>query len=92
MMVRSSVPVVGTPYERLIAQLANHCAALFRAAQSDVSFPYGPLDVACAGGTARAGFLAAALQTRELLQSSPEGRKALSHLGFEPLLEQVEGE
>lgn len=91
-VVQSALPVEGDPHQRLVAQMANYCAGLFRAAGSHVSFPLCAVHLAVAGDNSKAGLLAAAMHARDLLLLSPEGRKALSDLGFEPLLEHVEGE
>lgn len=84
--------VQGDAHQQLVARVANHCADLFRAAGSHVGFPVTILELAAQGDSSKAGLLAAAMDARSLLMSSPEGRKALRDLGFEPLLEQVEGE
>ena len=57
-----------------------------------VSFHLGVADVAALGDTSKAGLLAAALELRDQLGELPQGRQALSDLGFEPVLEHVEGE
>jgi hypothetical protein len=90
--VRSRLPVEGDAHQKLVAQVANHCATLFRAAGFRVSMQVCSLDLALQGDGSKAGMLAAGLDLRDLLMSSPEGRKALRDLGFEPVLEQVEGE
>ena len=61
-------------------------------AGSHISFRNQPAHVAVLEGTAKAGLLAAAMDLRDLLAQSPSGRKALSDFGFEPLLQNVEGE
>ena len=48
--------------------------------------------VASAADTAKAGLLAAALDLRELLAQSPNGRQALRDFGFEPVLQDAKGE
>lgn len=48
--------------------------------------------VASAADTAKAGLLAAALDLRELLAHSPNGRQALCDFGFKPVLQDVKGE
>ena len=69
------------------------CAARwFSAAGSHIAFPACPTDVAREEGSAKAGFLAAAMELRDLLAQSTDGRQALRDLGFEPLLQDVKGE
>ena len=61
------------------------CAARwFSAAGSHIAFPACPTDVAREQGSARAGFLAAAMELRDLLAQSSDGRQALGDLGFKP--------
>lgn len=61
------------------------CAARwFSAAGSHIAFPVCPTDVAREAGSAKAGFLAAAMELRDLLAQSMDGRQALCDLGFEP--------
>lgn len=74
------------------AAVAACAARWFSAAGSHIAFPACPTDVAREEGSARAGFLAAAMELRDLLAQSPDGRQALRDLGFEPLLQDVEGE
>lgn len=69
------------------------CAAhWFVMAGSHIAFPAGPSDVAKEGDSAKAGLLAAAMELRDLLTQAPDGRQALRDFGFEPLLQDVEGE
>lgn len=42
--------------------------------------------------SSKGGLLIAALELRELLGKTPDGRKALRDFGFEPVLQDVEGE
>lgn len=77
---------------RLVVLIANQSARLFDLAGSSVSFPIGPADLAALGDNMRTGLLAAAMELRDLLAQSAQGRQALSDLGFEPVLEHVEGE
>lgn len=84
-----SRPAAGLP-----AQMAVLAADLFERAGSFLLLPEPrpELAVAAAGDTARAGLLAAAVALRRTLCQSPQGRQALRDLGFEPVLEHVEGE
>lgn len=91
-MTQSSLPVEGDAHQQLVAMVANHCAFLFRSAGSHVSFPLDVLQLAAAGDCSKAGLLAAGMHARDLLASSPEGRKALCDLGFEPVFQHIEGE
>lgn len=75
-----------------LAAVAACAARWFSAAGSHIAFPACPTDVAKEKGSARAGFLAAAMELRDLLAQSTDGRQALRDLGFEPLLQDVEGE
>lgn len=74
------------------AAVAACAARWFSAAGSHIAFPACPTDVAREEGSAKAGFLAAAMELRDLLAQSSDGRQALRDLGFEPLLQDVEGE
>ena len=51
----------------------------------------GQLDLVCCVG-ASGGLLAAAIELRNHLAKSSDGRKALRDLGFEPVPQNVEGE
>lgn len=59
---------------------------------SHIAFPLHASHVAQEGGSAKAGLLAAAMDLRDLLGKSPDGRQALRDFGFEPLLQDVESE
>ena len=72
--------------------LAAMAARWFDAAQFNIAFPCLPSDIAREGSAASAGFLAAAVELRDLLAQSPQGRQALRDLGFEPVPQNVEGE
>jgi len=72
--------------------LAAMAARWFDAARFSIAFPCLPSDIAREGAAASAGFLAAAVELRDLLAQSPQGRQALRDLGFEPVLQDVEGE
>lgn len=61
-------------------------------AGSHIAFPLHPSHVACEEGTAKAGLMAAAMDLRELLTQSPDGRQALRDFGFEPVLQHIKGE
>ena len=76
----------------IFAALAACVSRWFSMADSHVAFPSGASDVAQLGGTAKAGLLAAAIDLRDLLAQSPNGRQALRDFGFEPLFHHVEGE
>jgi len=66
------------------AAVAACAARWFSAAGSHIAFPTCPTDVAREDGSAKAGFLAAAMELRDLLAQSTDGRQALRDLGFEP--------
>lgn len=78
--------------QRTAYLLANHCASLFLASGSHVVVQFHPVDVALKGDCMKTGLFLAAVQLRDLLCKIPDGRQALSDLGFEPVLEGVEGE
>lgn len=59
---------------------------------SHIAFPLHASHVAREEGTAKAGLMAAAIDLRDLLTQSPDGRQALRDFGFEPLLQDVERE
>lgn len=81
------------PAAMLIAEaMARTAANLFCAAGSHLRFPGSAVQVAELGDTAKAGMLAAAIELRDQLSRSTEGREALRHLGFQKLLDQVERE
>lgn len=67
------------------AAVAACAARWFSAAGSNIAFPSCPTDVAREEGSARAGFLAAAMELRDLLAQSSDGRQALCDLGYESL-------
>lgn len=75
------------------ADMARLAADLFERAGWAIQIPAlrPELDIAAAGDTAKAGMLAAAISLRRVLCQSPDGRQALSDLGFEPVFEHVEG-
>lgn len=72
--------------------LAACASRWFSMAGTHISFRNQPSHVAVLEGTAKAGLLAAAMDLRDLLAQSPDGRQALRDFGFEPLLQNVEGE
>lgn len=74
---------------RVLAALA---ARWFDAAGSHIAFSCVASDVAREGDCSKAGLLAAAVELRELLAQSPQGRQALRDLGFEPVPKNIEGE
>lgn len=74
------------------AAVAACAARWFSAAGSDIVFPTCPTDVAREEGSARAGFLAAAMELRDLLAQSSDGRQALRDLGFEPFTGRSSGD
>ena len=69
-----------------VARLANLCARLFCEAGSHISFPEDALT------SLHRPLLAAALLLRELIAKTPQGRKALADLGFQPVLQNIDGE
>lgn len=76
----------------LANKVAREAANLFCAAGSHMSFPASAIHVAELGDTAKAGMLAAAIELRDVLAASTEGREALRHLGFQKILDQIERE
>lgn len=78
---------------RATATAIAACAARwFSMADSHISFPHQASHVAREAGSAKAGLLAAAMDLRELLAETPDGRQALRDFGFEPVLQNVKGE
>ena len=71
--------------------LAMMAAHWFEAAGFHISFTFLPSDLVCCVG-ASGGLLAAAIELRNHLAKSSDGRKALRDLGFEPVPQNVEGE
>lgn len=78
--------------EALAVAVADFASVLCLRAGFSIAAPLRALDIAAEGDTAKAGMLAAAVDLRDLLSKSPAGRKALNDLGFQPLLEHIEGE
>lgn len=76
----------------LVRATAALAALWFEQAGQHISVPVLATEVASREGTAAAGILAAAIDLRDLLAQSPDGRQALSDLGFQPILQHVEGE
>ena len=76
----------------LHADMARMCARWFQQAGFHVSDVLLPSQSQRLDGTAASGLMAAAIELRSLLSSSPEGREALADFGFEPLLEKFEGD
>ncbi len=72
--------------------LAALVARWMELAGSHITFPIDLADVVAMSDTSKAGLLAGALELRSLLSKLPQGRKALGNLGFEPVLEHIEGE
>lgn len=69
------------------------CAARWLSMRdTHIAFQLHATDVAREEGSAKAGLMAAAMDLRELLAQSPDGRQALRDFGFEPFLQNVEGE
>ncbi len=91
-------PAVNMPAVRsgdcaaLSVAIAACAARWFVMADSHIAFHLGPSCVAEKGGSAKAGLLAAAMDLRDLLAQAPDGRQALRDFGFEPVLQNVEGE
>lgn len=77
--------------QRLVLLLANQCARQFELADSSIAFQHRPADVVPFGNTMQAGLLLSAMELRDLLGQIPEGRQALRDLGFEPVLQNLEG-
>lgn len=75
-----------------VLAVASHANKLFSAAGSHIAFRTTAVDAVKDGDTARAGLFAAAMDLRDLLTQSPDGRQALRNFGFKPLLEHIEGE
>ena len=75
--------------QALALAVATLAAGLFRRANHSIRFPASAADVAQKIGPP-AGLLAAAIDLRELLTHSPQGRQALSDLGFEPAHERLD--
>lgn len=88
---RLSLPIEGSEHQRLVAQVANLCASQFFQAGTAIGAPAKAADVARSGDTMQSGMLLAALELRDLLAQSPDGRQALRDLGFEPILQHIEG-
>ena len=86
------VPQDASPHQRMVLTMANHCSRLFLLADWLISHPCGPAEVVQKGDTMRSGALLAAIELRDLLAESSEGREALRNLGFQPRLQQLEGE
>lgn len=69
-----------------LATAAAACAARwFSMAESHIAFRHHASHVARETGSPKAGLLAAAMDLRELLAQTPDGRQALRDLGFEPV-------
>ena len=77
--------------QALALAVADLAARLHLRAGSSIRLPTAAVDVALQTGP-RAGLLAAAVELCELLSHSPQGRKALRDLRFQPVLEHVERE
>lgn len=77
----------------LARRLAGLCEDLFLQAGFHVSMPVDPIDYArLLGCDAQLCKLAVAERLRMELLKSADGREALRNLGFEPVLEHIEGE
>lgn len=81
----------GDPDAFLVALIAL-ADRWFHLADSSVRFPVQASGVAALGANSKAGLLAAAVDLRELVAQSPQGREALRDFGFEPVFRDVEGE
>lgn len=81
-----------SPNERFVLTVVNLCARLFELGDYAVSFPDAPIKVIATGDSMKSGALLAGMELRDLLAQTPDGRKALRDLGFQPVLEHVEGE
>ncbi len=78
--------------EAVMVAVADCAARWFSMAGSNIAVKHHASHVAREAGTANAGLLAAAMDLRELLAQCPNGRQALRDFGFEPVLQDVEGE
>lgn len=78
--------------DSLAFAVAQFAAYVMQQAGSHIAAPVGPTAVAALGSSPKAGLLAAGLELRALLAESPDGRKALADLGFEPVSQDVERE
>jgi hypothetical protein len=76
----------------IMRQLATLAADWMMLAGHTIAAPCSAAEIAARNGTAHAGLLAAAVDLRELLCQSAQGRQALHDLGFQPVGQQVEGE
>lgn len=79
-------------HERLVFETANRCARWFQLSGSLVKVPFQASDLSTLGDSSKAGLRMAAVELRDLLSKTPDGRKALRNLGFEPVFEDVERE
>ena len=71
-------------HRALVHALADLTAKLHLRAGHHIKLPVGAVDAVVLQGP-QAGLLAAALELRELLSHSPQGREALHDFGFKPV-------
>lgn len=90
--MRLDLSSANTDDEKFVLAVANQCARLFELSGWHIGFPFRPADVAALGDSVKAGFLLAAVELRDVLVLSDQGRKAIYDLGFQPVLERREGE
>lgn len=75
----------------LVREMAAMVANLMRQSGSALMAPVPELQMMVANPVQQ-GALMAAVAMRRVLCSTPEGRQALSDLGFEPIFDDVQGE
>ena len=78
--------------QKTVFLMANLCSGLFLQGGRHISAPSSAVMLVKGGDSTKTGLLAAAHDLRDLLLKVPSGREALRNLGFEPLLEGLEGE
>lgn len=79
------------PQKSAIEHVARGVAGLFLEAGTAIQNPYPELKLAQLPQLQQ-GMLISAISIRRLLCSTAEGRQALRDLGFQPLLDDVQGE
>lgn len=77
------VSQASTDEERFVREVANLCAAAFQSAGRSIRFPCSLIDPDLLAGDAQSVVLHFALELRNTLMRSANGRQALSDLGFE---------
>lgn len=93
LMVNAEALASGDPHA-LAAAAASMAADWFGRCESSVAFrgQFAVVGVVMQTDPQRRALLAAACDLVDLLGKTPQGRQALSDLGFEPFLEHVERE